>query len=419
MVKLTVDSLSFGGDGVGRDADGRVTFVPGAAPGDRVEARLVEEHKGYAHAALERVIEPGASRVAPGCALFSECGGCQWQHVAIDAQRAAKQEIVRRALRKVTDSVAPIVTPSPDYRWRRRARLRLRGGALGYHARRSHRMVDVATCPQLEPALDAALAAVRARLLPVFAGSGELELLCSLRGEVQVAVEGRGAAALGEAAAALLGSAGIVGVLLREEERAEPIVVGAEMIDLADDPAGPFWARADAFAQVSAPGNAALRALVVAGAGAHAGQQVLELHAGSANFTRDLAAAAAHVTAVEEAPLAAALAARTLAGRGLAERISWRAVPVAAALAGAARPDLVVLDPPRTGLNPGEAAALAALAAPRIVYVSCDPETLARDLAIMVAAGYRVASATPVDLMPQTYHVETVVALDLTPSSTA
>ncbi len=422
LLKLRVDSLAFGGDGVGRDQDGRVTFVPDAAPGDQVEVRLIEEHKGFARAALERVLERSPDRVDAPCPVYAECGGCQWQHVSIGAQRAAKADIVRRALRKVAtgDTVRPLVAPVPDFRWRRRARLRFRSQTLGYLARRSHRLVDVPVCLQLEPALEAALTAVRARLAPALSGGGELSMVTSARGQVQLMIEAHDVAPLEAPARAFLGEAGVVGVILRPP-RGEDLVIGAADIDLADDPSSlesagegaPFFARADGFQQASAPGNASLRALVRDAAGALAGRRVLELHAGSANFTRDLAAGAAHVVAVEEAAPAVALGVRTLAARGLAERVEWRAQPVGAALADAAlRPDLVLLDPPRVGLAPGEAAALAALGAQVIVYVSCDPETLARDLGTLVTGGYRVHWATPVDLMPQTYHVETVVLLE-------
>jgi 23S rRNA (uracil1939-C5)-methyltransferase len=408
LLKLRVDSLAFGGDAVGRDADGRVTFVPDAAPGDLVEVRLVEEHKGWARAALERVLEPGEARVDAPCPIYDACGGCQWQHVSIAAQRAAKQDIVKRALRKVVAEVRPLLAPVPDLRWRRRARLRFRSSTIGYAERRSHRLIDVLACLQLEPALEAALAAVRAQLGPALVGGGELSMVSSARGQVHLMIEAHEVSGL--AAAGLVGQAGIAGLVLRPAHGPD-VSFGAPEIDLADDADAPFFARADGFQQASAAGNAALRALVREDSAPLHGQRVLELHAGSGNFTRDLAAAAAHVVAVEEVAPAAALGARSLAARGL--HAEWRMQTTAAALADRElRPDVVVLDPPRVGLQPGEAAALAGLGAARIVYVSCDPETLARDLGTLVASGYRVAHATPVDLMPQTYHVETVVRLE-------
>src|SRR5262249_34184059 len=148
--------------------------------------------------------------------------------------------------------------------------------------------------------LEAALAAIRAELGARLEGSGELELLVTRRAEVHVALEGSGVAGLD--VSALLGRAGIAGVALGGR------VVGAERVDLGDDDSAPFWARADQFAQASAPGNDVLRELVRAGAGSLAGARVLELHAGSGNFTRDLAAGGARVVAVEESAPAVALA---------------------------------------------------------------------------------------------------------------
>jgi 23S rRNA (uracil1939-C5)-methyltransferase len=367
-VRLVIESLAFGGDGVARDQEGRVVFVPGVAPGDEIIAVVVEEKKRYARAELERIVTPSPERVAPPCPLFEAgCGGCQWQHVSIAAQRRAKEDIVRRELRHAGTDVRPLETPAPDYRWRRRARLRWRRGLLGYTERRSHRLIDVPACPQLEPGLEAALVDVRATLLPTLEGAGELSLL------------------LGEGGA---------------------VSVGAQEIDLGDDDV-PFLARADVFAQVSAPGNAALRRLVLEAAGPLQGARVLELHAGSGNFTRDLAKGAAHLIAVEEAPEACALARRNLAARGLTVDVrAESAVKVATTVPGPF--DVIVVDPPRTGLEPGLAEALRRLAPGRLVYVSCDPPTLARDLR---ALGMPLRHATPIDLMPQTFHVEVVASL--------
>jgi 23S rRNA (uracil1939-C5)-methyltransferase len=396
-LRLTLDSLAFGGDAVGRAEDGRVVFVPGGAPGDAARVEVDEEHKSFVRARLVELVRPGAARVAAPCPAFvAGCGGCQWQHVDLAAQRAAKEEIVRRALRHVAGDIAPIRTPGPAYHWRRRARLRWRAGTLGYTKQRSHMLVDAPACLQLEPALEAALAAVRAALAGRLDGSGELQLLLARAGAVHVALDGPGVAALRPAAEALVGQAGIAGVLLGGE------VIGAERVDLGDDSA-PFWARADVFAQASAPGNDVLRALVREAAGDVRGARVLELFAGSGNFTRDLAAAGAEVVAIEESPVALALAEVNLSARGLAAdlRLGPASVPEGAF-------DCILVDPPRTGLEPGLARELAGFPG-RIVYVSCDPQTLARD--ILALSPRRALSATPIDLMPQTFHIEVVTLL--------
>ncbi|MBI4509828.1 MAG: class I SAM-dependent RNA methyltransferase [Deltaproteobacteria bacterium] len=417
-VRLKVQSLAFGGDGVGRDPQGRVVLVPNTTPGDEVEVVIVQEKKGHARGEIARLICPSPSRVTPPCPLFvAGCGGCQWQQVGISAQRAAKEDVVRRALRHVTDDVEPMRAPSPEYNWRRRARLHFRrvgdGPAIvGYAMRRSHRLIDVGTCPQLEKPLDRALVAIRHGLASSLEGAGEIDLLLGGRGDVQAVVRGHGVREMAEHARSLLGREGIVSVALWDKDGQETI--GTPVIDLADDPL-PFLARADVFAQVSAAGNAELRRLVAMACGDLSGHDVLELFAGSGNFTRDLGLAKA-VTSIEEAPMARELGLRNLSLRGLEERVDFIGDRVERALLSMTRAshrfDVVVLDPPRTGLPPGLADLLAALSPARIVYVSCDPPTLARDLIALAAAGpFRTEKATPVDLMPQTYHVEAVATV--------
>jgi len=388
---VTVESLAFGGDSVGHADDGRVVFVPGGAPGDQVEVEVEEEHKAWMRARLLRTVKPGPTRVPPPCPQYlAGCGGCQWLHVDAVAQRAAKEEVVRRALRHVAPVVEPIRSPGPDLGWRRRARLRWRSGILGYTKHRSHELVDAPACPQLDERLERALAAIRQAFGGQLVGSGDLELLVTRRGEVHVALSGPHV----PAADSLVGQAGIAGILVGGT------TLGADRVDLGDGDS-PFWARADVFAQASAPGNDLLRALVREAAGPLAGRRVLELFAGSGNFTRDLLAAGAHVVAVEESAPASALAAMNLAP--WSDRSTLMTRPAAPPLPEGPF-DLVVVDPPRTGLDPELTRALAALAVP-MIYVSCDPQTLARDL-----AGRQVERVVPVDLMPQTFHVE-VVAL--------
>ncbi|HEY8146135.1 MAG TPA: TRAM domain-containing protein, partial [Kofleriaceae bacterium] len=201
-LELEVDSLAAGGDAVGRGEDGRVVFVPGAAPGERVRVRLVEEHKQFARGALLQVITRSPDRVEPPCPLFRDrtCGGCAWQHVAYPAQAAAKQASLASALRRsIAGGMAldPIATPVPPYHWRRRARfhwVRTAGSdaaLVGLYAPRSRRVTQVSACPQLEPALEAALAPLVERLGPGLEGRGEIELLLGDGGAIHVAVSGR------------------------------------------------------------------------------------------------------------------------------------------------------------------------------------------------------------------------------------
>lgn len=378
--ELEITSLAAGGDGVGRDANGRVTFVPRAAPGDRVRVKLVTEKASFARGAILEVTTPSQSRVAPACDAFERgCGGCHWLHVARPAQLEAKQALVASALRGFDGLVIEAVAaPAPALGWRRRARFHSRNGRLGLFAGRTHDIVPIARCPQLEPALDAALQFLATKSLP----DGEVALLASARGDVAVGLQKHWAPA-----ASLIGHAGIVGVCAGPTGR-----FGDHVLEIEPG----LWSGPWDFAQASAAGNAALVDLARTALGPGPGT-VIELYAGSGNLTR---AFAADGWAVQPSDLVAP--AREVA--------NFSVGPVEQMLASARVCDAIVLDPPREGA----AAAIDGMIAlsPRtIVYVSCDPATLARDANRLVAAGYRAERAWPIDLMPQTAHIEVVMRL--------
>jgi 23S rRNA (uracil1939-C5)-methyltransferase len=326
-----------------------VVFVPLGAPGDLVEVDVQERHRTWDRARLVRVLEPGPDRVDPPCAHFGDCGGCQWQHVSYEAQRIAKQRILRSALRRLAPDVEVEAAESP-YGYRRRVRVHHRGGEVGFLARRSHRLVPVDRCLLLEPALQDALDRAR----PELRGDGETALCAK--------------------------------------------------DDLADAGEPAFRIEAGVFAQVGDAADRRLRAAVIAEV---RGPRVLELYAGAGNFTRLLAAH--DVTAVEsDARAADLLRLNAPAARVIAARCG----PVVADLAaGGARFDTVLLDPPRQGAA-DVVAGLASLAPARILYVSCDPMTLARDAERLAALGWAVVRARGFDTTPQTTHLEALLVFD-------
>jgi tRNA/tmRNA/rRNA uracil-C5-methylase (TrmA/RlmC/RlmD family) len=531
---------------VGRDGDGRVVFVAGGAPGDRVRARIVEAKKAFARGELVEIVAAGDARVTPPCPVADRCGGCPWMHVDVAAQLAAKQAIVARALRASGAVVEPIASSPAALGYRTRARMTARGGVLGFSARRSHEVVAVDTCAALDPALDAALRTARATLGSRLGEGGQLGASLTRDGDgarVHLSLlPGHGAdrRALQAAAQSLVGralpsdgadvaratddatrataadaarttatdaapataadaarktatdaarataagaaretaadaaretapdaaratAAGAARVTAADAAResapdaARATAAGAARATAADaaretapdaarataadaerangaDAAGANAADAERangaaaspsdsrvtiaraqfetmpFAQANAAQNETLRKLVRDAAGAE-GARVLELYAGDGNFTRDLAAVAASGLAVEGDAAAVSRARAAVS----AAAWQWRAAPVEDAVAELARAgqtfDVVVLDPPRAGAA-AAIAALAKLGAARIVYVSCDPMTLARDVAALGKLGYRATRAWPVDMMPHTFHVETVCLLE-------
>nr|HEX4313251.1 TRAM domain-containing protein [Kofleriaceae bacterium] len=372
IAELTIDSLAAGGDAVGRDANGRVTFVPRAAPGDRVRVRIVHATASFARGELIEVLAPGPARVEPACPAFARgCGGCAWQHVARADQLAAKQAIVDRGLRKLAGlRVHAIEDPCAPLGWRRRARFHVRAGTVGLFAHASHDLVELDGCPQLEPALDAAVREIvdTSRRHSAPPPDGELYLLAGHRGDVAVATE-------------------------------RPWPAGAAR-DVAIEVDPGVHATARQFAQASAAGNRALvaRAAAALGAPPHAGAALLELHAGTGNLTRAYRAAGWRVVATDLAPGA---------------EIGVIVADAAAALASQPGPfTAIALDPPRAGAADAVAGILRH-APSTVVYVSCDVATLARDAAALVATGaYRATDAYPIDLMPQTAHVEVVLRLE-------
>ena len=391
LVELRIDALAAGGDGVGRTGDGRVVFVPLTAPGDRVLARLDSLHPRHAHAELERVLEPGAARVAARCAVFGECGGCAWQHVDYAAQCEAKRAIVENALVRVGKLALPgpvAITPSPiAYAYRARARVAVEAGRVGYRRRGSRELCAVRSCPILTAPADAKLSAL-ADAPP----ERDAEWVI--------------------AAGAQWARASEVGAEAPEIE----LAVGGRALRVS---AGVFF-------QANPALHAALAEAVARAAGR--GALALELYAGCGFFTLDLSRAFARVIAVEAEADAVGDLRHNLAraGAGGVEVVHAR---VEAALGreglAAIRPDAIVLDPPRTGLPRGAAAQLVALEPERIAYLSCDPATLARDLAALVAGGksraasrrraktirYALEAVEAFDLFPHTPHVEALATL--------
>jgi 23S rRNA (uracil1939-C5)-methyltransferase len=398
LVVVEIESLAPGGDAVGRQRgggpdDGRATFVPLGAPGDRLRARVVRAKPRVAWAEIAAVEQPGPDRVAPPCPLFGSCGGCQWQHVTMAAQHAAKKAIVERALGRAIDGGAVIAASAP-FGYRDRVRLTVGpGGVLGFHGRRSHDVVDVPACPLLGSELARALPALRAMARGLPAGT-EIAAQAGAEG-VHVDIARTDATGAGHARREIdrLGAAGVVGLSIAGKP-----TLGAAGVDASEPGGAPLPVPASGFAQVGRVANGALVRAVLDAVGSVVGV-LQELYAGSGNFTRHLVGVAAAVHASDADPDAVERGRRALPG------VSWSLRPAAVTA------DTVVLDPPREGADRPNLDA-AARARRRVVYVSCDPQTLTRDARRLEAAGFRLTRAVALDLMPQTFHVEVVATFE-------
>ena len=409
-VTVEIDGLAMGGDAIGRQrdpagaesaSDGRATFVPLAAPGERVRVRIEREKGRAAWGELTAIERPSPDRVPPPCPLFGNCGGCQWQHVTIEAQRAAKKAMVERAL---GIAIPPVRAVGPDFGYRDRAKLTVgKAGTLGFHARRSHDVVDLGEpprCPLLGPELARALPALRA-LARGMAPGIELEAQTGAEG-VHLNVVRADALSTAYARREIdrLNEAGIVGLSLAGKP-----TLGRAEVDVAEPGSPPLAIPAGGFAQVGRAANAALVAAVLEAVGPEPGI-VLEMYAGSGTFTRHLVAVTdlgtggrGQVFACDGDSAAVGRGRRNVPGA------AWSARPPADV------PDTVVLDPPREGADRAHLTA-AIGARRRIVYVSCDPQTLGRDARLLKTDGFRLVRAVALDLMPQTYHVEVVATFE-------
>ncbi len=386
VVEVRIDALAAGGDGVGRGPDGRVVFVPFAAPGDRLRVRLVEERARFARGEIDTVLDASPARVTPRCPVFGTCGGCAWQHIAYEAQVEAKRAIVRDALVRIgrLGSLPPLpftASPAP-YGYRGRARVLLEHGQVGLRERRSHALCSVTACPLLTPALDESLGAMAAS--PP-SPDGEWELAAGDDDRVRIAALGPGAPT--------------------RDHGTTRIAIGAVGERIHVSPG--------VFTQANALLRETLATAVLDAAGS--GQNVLELFAGAGFFTVALARRFARVIAVESNLDATRDLVRNLADaqlrhvRVIEARVeSWLAAADAAAL----RAEVVVLDPPRGGVGAATAQGLARLPARRIVYLSCDPATWARDLAVLMSHDWHLTRAQGFDLFPQTPHVEALAVLE-------
>jgi 23S rRNA (uracil1939-C5)-methyltransferase len=425
---VVIRDLAHGGAGVGKAVDSeesRVWFVEGGLPGERVRVALDVEHKRWLRGHALEILEAAPERVEAPCPIADRCGGCTWQQVDPVAQARFKRGIVESQLRRVPGvrELSIGVVPSPaalGYRRRARVHYRREGDELilGFYGQRSHAIVDNRRCIVLDPALDWAIQELRrwTRHLPengtVHGLSNGVEVVLGLPAvrhtpELEAAI--REVLEATEATA----EHRLVGVQLRGGR--ERVGVGRTWLELdGDGPTPPVVQGPFTFSQAQAAQNSALVEHVVAMARASE-RRVLELHAGVGNFTRALARVAKRVWTIDDDREAVANLQRTVEQWGLAVNVKrGQAERALAKLAAGERPyDVIVCDPPRAGIGAAAARDLLAVARERIVYVSCDPATLARDLSAMLEPGspFELVDLRVFDMMPMTAEVEVVATL--------
>ena len=401
-----------------------MVFVPFAAPGERVQAEVVNEKKDYAEAALKKIERTSPRRVTPFCPLYGDCGGCQYQHFAYDEQLRLKEEAARETLSRLTRSGSfeflPIIPSPQDRGYRIRAQFKAgeKGGRrfLGFHAWRTHRVVEVAQCPLLHPLANRILGGLNEYLRE----GGDAPLKGA---DLQVSPEeGQGVVLLqtegpwdnGKVEKMGRGIGGLKGIAWGEKQK---ISWGDSSLFYDSPGIGGRKLRlqisGESFFQVNPGQNENLVRKVVNWAGLTGREKVLDLFCGSGNLTLPLALGAKKIWGIDQARRAID-SARKNARENALPHCSFRATAAEDGIERikeeAGSVDLVVLDPPRVGahrvLEP-----LAGLQPRKILYVSCEPPTLARDLARLGSLGYNVERIQPLDMFPQTYHIEVVAEL--------
>ncbi|MFW5711516.1 MAG: class I SAM-dependent RNA methyltransferase [Spirochaetota bacterium] len=386
LYQVEITDLAFGGEGVGR-IENMVCFIPFTAPGDIVQVEITQRKKKFLRGRAAALTAPSPLRVEPPCPYFGLCGGCQWQHIDYAQQLESKRSHLQHILRKSAGIEYPVPAPLPSpqiFEYRRSARLKVNiAGEVGFFREQSNTVVPIEHCMVLEPVLNEEIPAIKAEIeAKLTAADAMAPPILPL--EVELSSEN------GEAATHDFLYQG------------EPSKQG--------------------FLQANRGVNRLLQSFIHQHIDAltEKDDTVLDLFCGDGNLSLPLAASGVHVLGYDISGLAIKKARRAAAeiytGKNSAGSCSYRREPFQKIMNRVAEkaPEIraAILDPPRQGLA-GKAGAIAALGFPMVLYISCIPAILARDLLFFIKAGYEIREIQPMDMFPHTYHLETAVALTL------
>lgn len=399
---LEITSLAYGGDGFGRLPDGRACFVPFTLPGEEVRVALTEEKKGHARARLLEVLRPSAERIPAPCRHFGICGGCHYQHLPYPAQLAAKQRIFSEQLSRIAGITNPPllpIVPSPHcWNYRNTVQFSLSpAGKPGYLAAGSHTVIEIEECLLPEPALNDFWPSLDLEAVPdierveLRLGTGEDILVTFESSEAYVPDFEFSTEA--DVSVVHLSPDGIV--LLAGDDFTRLDVLGRT-----------FRVSAGSFFQVNTAQAEVMVQHVLELLPVTPQTSLLDVFCGVGLFSAFFAGRAGKVTGIE---LSESACRDFTVNLDEFENVSLYQGPAEVVLPGLDFPvDSVIVDPPRAGLALPALDALLKLSPARLVYISCDPSTLARDARRLLAGGYRLVQATPFDLFPQTFHIESI-----------
>jgi 23S rRNA (uracil1939-C5)-methyltransferase len=443
VIDLAIDDLAFGGEAVGR-VNGYVLFVRGGVPGDQLRVRVTETRARYGRAVVEAVAGPSPDRVPAPCPYFGRCGGCRLQHIAYEAQLRFKERQVRECLTRLGAAgpfeLRPILAAPHAYGYRNKMEFTVAPGRDGTHvglheADRYDVVLDIERCLlQSEPMnelLDEVRRQIRERRLSVWDQASEQGLLrfITLRegqrtgdAMVNIVAAAPDVETLGPVAEALRTRVpATASVVLNVNAKKASVAVGTEehvllgRDHIAESLGGlRFQVSANSFFQTNTVQAERLFALVAEACALSGAETVVDLYSGTGAISLGLAQRCLHVYGIEVAQAAVADAVRNARANGITN-CTFLAGEVRhvlpALIHDGVRAEVVVADPPRAGFHPKALAALVALSPGRLVYVSCNPATLARDVGDLLRQGYRLEWVQPVDMFPQTPHIEAVARL--------
>lgn len=421
---LTIETLVNGGHGLARH-DGRVVFVPHAAVGDVVLCRVTKVKKTFLEAEICDIVKPALLRRAPPCPVAGICGGCQWQHLPYAEQARAKEDLFRETLTRKCHidpkKIEPLLPASQEWGYRSRVQIKcaVRNGIFitGFFRPKSHDVVAIEACPLIAPELNTLLSQLRQS----FTSSTYINSIS----QIDLAVDddkkcsaviyytGEESSALAEH---LLDTNITADVLLKTQTRQSltPLVGDGLLAIHVGSPSLLLHYSAGGFAQINLDQNRVLVQKVLDLVGLRGAETVIDLFCGMGNFSLPLARVADKVIGIEGSNLSIKMAKKNKQDNQI-ENVTFYNRSATGALSFFSKSeqiDLVVLDPPRGGAIE-VMTELLDNRVKRVIYISCDPQTLVRDLKILVSGGYELVSSQPLDMFPQTHHCESMTLLEL------
>jgi 23S rRNA (uracil1939-C5)-methyltransferase len=397
---VTLEKYSYGGECFGRLEDQRAVFVPFTLPGERVRIQLIEEKKGYARGKLLEVLEASPDRIEPRCPHFTQCGGCHYQNIPYETQVQIKTEILRDQLVRIGKLVDPMVKPaiaSQDW-WHYRNHVQFHltpEGKLGFQASRSHEVIPIQVCYLPEKPIDEIWRRLDMEAIP---GLERLSLRLGIDEDILLILESSNLETVDLEVD--------LPISVVHSSPGGPIVLAGDDHILGKVASRVFRVSAESFFQVNTQMATAMVNHILENLSIPENATLIDAYCGVGLFSAFLAPGVQQLIGIETS---ASACEDYVANLDEFENVALYEAQVRNVLPTLEiRPDILIVDPPRAGLDPTTMDSVLSLGVKDIVYVSCDPATLARDARRLCGGGYQLKQVTPFDLFPQTYHIESL-----------